>query len=186
MPTRHGISKRSFCTTGSIWLPRKSCAEEICLATVNGRSRRPCRVQSPRLQKVTKTWCLTLDQSQRTQLRTQTSHLDTAREIRNTTFCCTKFQSALISSETHEPFFSTPTPKAGPHKHEHHNDDLLSGAKLVAGNGGSCDDIGLTHGVTMEREMVRGSLAGRVGRDAASGAATPYKWQLSHQSRPAT
>jgi hypothetical protein len=50
-------------------------------------------------------------------------------------------------------------------------------------NGGSFDDIGLTHGVMMEREMVRGSLAGR---DAASGAATPYKWQLSHQSRPAT
>jgi hypothetical protein len=82
--------------------------------------------------------------------------------------------------------FSTPIPKAGPHKHEHHNDDLLSGAKLVAGNGGSFDDSGLTHGVMMEREMVRGSLAGRVGRDAASGAATPYKWQLSHQSRPAT
>src|SRR5215469_10015152 len=27
MPRPHGISKRSFCTTGSIWLPRKSCAE---------------------------------------------------------------------------------------------------------------------------------------------------------------
>src|SRR5262245_8791115 len=144
MPKPHGISKRYFCTTGSIWLPRKSCAEEICFVTANGRSRRPCHVQSPRLQKVTKTWCLTLDQSHRTQLRTQTSHLDTAREIRNTTFCCTKFQSALISYETHEAFFSTPIPKAGPHKHEHHTYDLLSGAKLVAGNGESCDDIGLT------------------------------------------
>jgi hypothetical protein len=87
---------------------------------------------------------------------------------------------------THEAFLALQEPKAGPHKHEHHNDDLLSGAKLVAGNGGSFDDSGLTHDVMMEREMVRGSLAGRVGRDAASGAVTPYKWQLSHQSRPAT
>src|SRR5215472_3105116 len=52
MPRQHGISKRSFCTTGSTWPPRKSCAEEICLVTVNGRPPRSCRVQSPRLQKV--------------------------------------------------------------------------------------------------------------------------------------
>src|SRR5262245_28532943 len=27
MRRRHGISRRSFCTTGSIWLPPKCCAE---------------------------------------------------------------------------------------------------------------------------------------------------------------
>src|SRR5262249_57516260 len=43
MPTPHVISKRSFCTTGSIWLPQKSCAEEVCLMTANAFDRQRVR-----------------------------------------------------------------------------------------------------------------------------------------------
>src|SRR5207247_460272 len=101
MPTPHVISKRSFCTTGSIWLPQKSCAEEIRLTMLRTGAKPATAKDSP-----TKPWCFALNQSHRTQLRTQTSHLDTAREIRNTTFCCTRFRSALISYETHEAFLA--------------------------------------------------------------------------------
>src|SRR5262249_22976686 len=106
MPTRHGISRRSFCTTGSIWLQQRSCAEEICFVTVNGRSRLPMPRAKPATAKGHENLVLHFGPSQRTQLRTQTSHLNTAREIRNTTFCCTKFQSALILCETHGPFLA--------------------------------------------------------------------------------
>src|SRR5215472_10225681 len=59
MPTPHVISKRSFCTTGSIWLPQKSCAEE---KVFNERLYAACKPRTAKCS-LTETCCFALNLS---------------------------------------------------------------------------------------------------------------------------
>src|SRR5262249_17624467 len=74
---------------------------------------------------LTKTCCFALTLPHWTQLRTQTSiSMQPLSPEHNFLLHQISERANLILDA--RGFFSTPIPKAGPHKHEHHDDDLLS------------------------------------------------------------